>query len=1302
MLEPDEIVSSYNAVYDALGDGVLIVDYPALTIQHGNRAAQTCTGFSLDSLRQLTLPDLFVDLDAEAIAHHIAELSDHTPIRFRATLNSVTEDTSAAELQLSWCQFDHAPGLACLIRDIGEQQAIEDQLHTHELLYRSLVDGIPDLLFRIRRDGTYLDYKVPTELGLPIPESVDIVGKTIGQLMPPHINAMAMEAIEKVFETGAVHAIEYQIKEPNGLHDYEARFAPSVENEVLAIVRDITERKRAEALSAMQRDLGIALSTETTLERALQRVLDAVIDGADMDGGGIYLVDHGTGAAALASHKGLSGDFVRTVSHLDAGATRARIIQEGRPVYLSQQDLMKPAFHAERQAGLRSIAVIPIRHRHEIIACLNLASCHSDHIPATARTMLETIAAQTGSAIARIKIEEALRESEKTTRDLLNALPDLALLLNETGSILAINDTAAHRFDSTTNALTGTRLMSRSPLDIDQIRQVQGRQVFDSGRPLSFEVENEGTHFAVVIHPLFDSHAPDKASRIAIIARDVTSHKQAEQALLYQRTLLEAIAQATTRLLAGDDHATSIQEALALLGEATHTDRVVVFTISPESSPASPVSSLRYEWASSHITTKLVVPVLQNLRWKDFGLHAWYHTLAAGGIICESTPTIFDRPGIDYRLDSLATLLLIPIFVDDRLWGCLGFVDQVTHRHWPAEEINVIKAMAASIGAAVERQQAEDKLRHEREVAETLREVGTVLNSTLDLNEVLRLLLDQAKRVVKYDSANVMLVKDNTGRVVSSANYEAIGLSEAAIREQRFPLEDYPNMRKMITSGVPRVISDVTTDPDWIAFPGTEWIKSWLGVPILIRGEVIGFFSLDSACKGFYGPEHVNMIAPFARQAAIACDNAWLYQQIHEQAGKLSIQLDQLDTLYQAGKSILSTLELDEILARFAEQITHIADAQSTIIYGYSSDGQTGVIRTIHDRADECSSHRPIDPAGKIDISTAVVRNAIASGHSTILMDEQLSAAFPNSARTSESQSVMLVPLANKDRTIGLVVISDNQPNRRYTLDQRRMCEALATQAAIALEQAMLFADIQQLEHTKSQMIRMASHDLRSPLTRVQGHVQRLMDQLEPQMTADQKNDLAGIDDAARHMVQIIDDILSLERIEAKHRAAKPIDWGDLIQDCTEVLHTELQAKRHTLTVDCSRDLAVVCGDEVQIKRAIFNLIHNAIKYTPEDGSITVRVFEKEYGGSPTLAFEVADTGIGIPPEQQKELFQPFYRAQQAEAHGIAGTGLGLSIVKSAVELHEGNVYWDSIPGQGSTFGFWIPIWPGNNTRPVL
>jgi two-component system phosphate regulon sensor histidine kinase PhoR len=322
-------------------------------------------------------------------------------------------------------------------------------------------------------------------------------------------------------------------------------------------------------------------------------------------------------------------------------------------------------------------------------------------------------------------------------------------------------------------------------------------------------------------------------------------------------------------------------------------------------------------------------------------------------------------------------------------------------------------------------------------------------------------------------------------------------------------------MKELIRTGKPFLCPDTTADPDWIVFPGWEWAKSWLGAPIVVRGKVVGIFSFDSAERNLYGDKQVSLLAPLAQQAAIAVENAFLFE------------------------------------------------------------------------------------------------------------------------------------------------------------------------------------DTQRLERIKSEMIQMASHDLRSPLTRIKETTARM--RALSGVSADRSDSSPAryytlLEEAADEMEQIISDILSLERIEALHRATRTIVWCELLAESVSTLRADLEEKHHRISIRCEPDLPLTRGDPAQLQRAMSNLIGNAIKYTPAGGHIRVNLFLSHYGDKQTIAFEVRDNGIGIPQELQEQLFQPFYRAEQADAKDIPGLGLGLSIVRAAIKNHEGNVYFDSIPGKGSMFGFWVPV----------
>jgi signal transduction histidine kinase len=289
------------------------------------------------------------------------------------------------------------------------------------------------------------------------------------------------------------------------------------------------------------------------------------------------------------------------------------------------------------------------------------------------------------------------------------------------------------------------------------------------------------------------------------------------------------------------------------------------------------------------------------------------------------------------------------------------------------------------------------------------------------------------------------------------------------------------------------------------------------------------------------------------------------------------------------------------------------------------------------------------------------------------------------------TKSWLGAPILVRDTVVGFFSLDSYIPHF-YGQPHIELIEPFVKQAAIAFENASLFAEIQSLERIKSEMIRIASHDLRSPLMRIQETIASFKRNERRNLTEQQAKYCDLIGDATQDMERIISNILSLERIEAQHQATKTIIWRDLIEQSIATVRADLTTKQHHLTVSCENNLPSTRGDPDRLQQALVNLLGNAIKFTPPGGAITVRAYRKLYGVDETVAVEVEDNGIGIPYEQQTELFRPFYRAHQSEVEHVAGTGLGLSIVKKVVEYHQGNVYVNSIPGEGSLFGFWVPI----------
>ena len=229
---------------------------------------------------------------------------------------------------------------------------------------------------------------------------------------------------------------------------------------------------------------------------------------------------------------------------------------------------------------------------------------------------------------------------------------------------------------------------------------------------------------------------------------------------------------------------------------------------------------------------------------------------------------------------------------------------------------------------------------------------------------------------------------------------------------------------------------------------------------------------------------------------------------------------------------------------------------------------------------------------------------------------------------------------------------------------------------------------LKQLDQFKTQMVQMASHDLRNPLGVAMGYVEMLVEELRP-LTPLRQQALNGLESSLTRMQTLVAELLDMERLESGvDQTREPVELDRLTEAVVVELKEQAAAKHQTLDIAIASALPAISGDPVRLKQALSNLVGNAIKYTPEAGHIWVRLARRD----DRIVFEVQDTGYGIPKTSQAKLFQRFYRAKAPGTENIDGTGLGLSLVKLVIEQHGGRVSVESEVGQGSTFRVELPV----------
>lgn len=327
-------------------------------------------------------------------------------------------------------------------------------------------------------------------------------------------------------------------------------------------------------------------------------------------------------------------------------------------------------------------------------------------------------------------------------------------------------------------------------------------------------------------------------------------------------------------------------------------------------------------------------------------------------------------------------------------------------------------------------------------------------------------------------------------------------------------------------------------------------------------------------------------------------------------------------------------------------------------------------------------------------------------GEPTAFIDDGVSvkqtAPSPDEFLGEGDDHKLVVPISVQDVDLGELVFDVREDGQPWTEEDRALAEAVSTQLAVALQDARsnqltqnALAEMREADRLKTQFLANMSHELRTPLNSIIGFSRVILKGIDGPITPQQEEDLKAIYNAGQHLLGLINDVLDLSKIEAGkvELAFGEVELKEILRGVMSTAEGLVKGKPIELITDIPDELPKITADSIRLRQVLLNLVSNAVKFT-ERGQIGVSARTIDSGGRPEIVVAVFDTGPGIAPDDQRKLFEPFSQVDTSPTRKTGGTGLGLSICRHLVELHGGRIWVESVPGEGSTFAFTLPVEP--------
>jgi len=602
---------------------------------------------------------------------------------------------------------------------------------------------------------------------------------------------------------------------------------------------------------------------------------------------------------------------------------------------------------------------------------------------------------------------------------------------------------------------------------------------------------------------------------------------------------------------------------------------------------------------------------------------------------------------------------------------------------------------ADTVGMTAEIGRLRDELAGVREQLAATSEVLAVIGrSASDLEAVLETVLESARRLCGAVAGQVFLVDGDRYRFAYGSGlrpeYREIAANNPVVLD-RGTLVGRVALDRRATQ-----ITDVLADPNYGLMDAQRvaGYRTIMGVPMLLEGEVVGVLSVFRTHVAPFSDRAVEVLTTFAAQAALAVRNVDLVTVLESRTDELRRKVTQLEALGAVGQAESLSLNLSEVLNTIITQAVQLSGADGGSIYRFDEDAKEFRIETVCGTSPE--THEALRRT-RIGLDDTFLGKAATLARPMELPDLGDAPVDPYLSVLAEDgwRSLVAVPMLREGRIVGAMVVRRRTAGH-VSPEIRDLLKTFASQSALALINAQLYGQLEQqsaelevASQHKSEFLASMSHELRTPLNAIIGFSEVLLERMFGELNERQDDYLRDILSSGKHLLELLNDILDLSKIEAGQMVLNRSEFAvrESLEYCLSMVRERALKQRILLSLDVDPQVGLLNADRLRFRQVVLNLLSNAVKFTPDGGQVDVRASIRDQD----LVVLVTDTGVGVPAEDRERIFDSFQQGTRLSGQA-EGTGLGLTLTKRILELHGGRIWLDSEAGKGSTFGFALPV----------